>query len=66
MYNIFQVGLYQETILAYEVVLGDGSLIRATADENADLFQALPWSHGSLGFLVALELQLVKVKVYGR
>ena len=56
--NIFfnsldQVGLYQETIAAYEVVLGDGSLVRVTKDnEYSDLFYCLPWSHGTLGFLV--------------
>lgn len=60
---VVQVGLYQETVTAYEIVLGDGSHVRSTEKENEDLFRALPWSHGSLGFLVALELKLVKVKV---
>lgn len=60
-----KAGLYQETIEAYEVVLADGSLVRATRDnEHADLYRALPWSHGSLAFLTALELRLVKVKPY--
>ncbi len=46
----FQVGLYQETIEAYEVVLADGSLVRATNDnEYKDLYHCLPWSHGTLG-----------------
>jgi Delta24-sterol reductase len=62
-YDFIQVGLYQETVTAYEIVLGDGSHVRATEKDNEDLFRALPWSHGSLGFLVALELKLVKVKV---
>lgn len=47
----------------YEIVLGDGSHVKASKKENEDLFRALPWSHGSLGFLVAMELKLVKVKV---
>nr|CAH0102059.1 unnamed protein product [Daphnia galeata] len=60
-----KVGLYQETIAAYEVVLGDGSLVRVTKDnEYSDLFYCLPWSHGTLGFLVALELQIIPVKPY--
>ena len=51
--SLDQVGLYQETIAAYEVVLGDGSLVRVTKDnEYSDLFYCLPWSHGTLGFLV--------------
>lgn len=59
-----KVGLYQETIESYEVVLGDGSLITASRSSNEDLYRALPWSHGSLGFLVALTLKIVKVKPY--
>jgi len=60
-----KVGLYQEAVTAYEVVLGDASLVRATRDnEYADLYHCLPWSHGTLGFLVALELQIVPVKQY--
>jgi len=60
-----KVGLYQECVEAYEVVLGDGSLVRATKDnEYSDLYHCLPWSHGTLGFLVGLELKIVKVKPY--
>ncbi|XP_071529727.1 delta(24)-sterol reductase-like [Panulirus ornatus] len=60
-----KVGLYQETIVAYELVLADGSLVRATKDnEYSDLYYTLPWSHGTLGFLVALELQIIKIKPY--
>jgi len=62
-----KVGLFQETILAYEVVLPDGSLVHVTADnEHSDLFYCLPWSHGSLGFLVGLELKIIPAKPYVR
>lgn len=47
------------------MVVADGSLIHVTADnEHSDLFYCLPWSHGTLGFLVALELKLIRVKPY--
>ena len=47
---LFQVGLYQETVVSYEVVLADGSVVKATRDnEYSDLFYCLPWSHGTLG-----------------
>jgi delta24-sterol reductase len=62
--NSHILGLIQETVVAFEVVLSDGKLVRATRDENADLFHALPWSHGTLGFLVAVELKIVKIKPY--
>ncbi|KAI6218246.1 Delta(24)-sterol reductase [Aphelenchoides besseyi] len=60
-----RAGLYQETVLSYDVVVANGELIHVTADnEHSDLFYTLPWSHGTLGFLVALELQLIKIKPY--
>ena len=35
---------------SYEIVLGDGSLILATPDnEHADIFEALPGTYGTLG-----------------
>ncbi|KAJ7520657.1 hypothetical protein O6H91_19G015900 [Diphasiastrum complanatum] len=58
-------GLFAETCTAYELVLADGSLVRATSDnEYADLFKAIPWSHGSLGLLVGVELRLLPIKDY--
>ncbi len=55
-------GLLQETVEEYEIVLGDGSLVRARRDnEHADLWHAFPWSHGSLGLLVGLTLRVIPV-----
>nr|XP_002125856.3 delta(24)-sterol reductase-like [Ciona intestinalis] len=60
-----KVGLYQEAVVSYDVVTADGSLIHVERDnEHEDLFSCLPWSHGTLGFLVALELKIIKVKPY--
>jgi delta24-sterol reductase len=33
---------------------------------NSDLFYALPWSHGSLAILVAVELKVIPIKRYVR
>ena len=53
-------GLVHDTVTAYEIVTADGELVRATRDnEHADLFRALPWSHGTLGLLVALEMRVI-------
>ena len=58
-------GLYQETIVSMKVVVGDGSVIHATrTNEHAALFKCLPWSHGSLGFLVELELMVVPTQPF--
>lgn len=59
-----KVGLLFETVVAYEVIVADGTLLRVTREEHPDLFHALPWSHGTLGLLVALELKIVPVKPY--
>ncbi len=61
-----KVGLLCETVVAYEVVVADGSLLRVTRDSHPDLFHTLPWSHGTLGLLVALELQIMPVKSHVR
>jgi len=63
--NCHIYGLIQETVIAFEIVLSDGRLVRATKDnEFSDLFHALPWSHGTLGFLVAVELKIIPLKPF--
>lgn len=34
--------------------------------ENSDVFYAAPWSHGTLGFLVAAEIRIIPAKKYVR
>uniref|UniRef100_H3DJS5 Delta(24)-sterol reductase n=1 Tax=Tetraodon nigroviridis TaxID=99883 RepID=H3DJS5_TETNG len=55
-------GLFQHICEAFELVLADGSLVRCSEEENADLFHAVPWSCGTLGFLVAAEIKIVPTK----
>lgn len=60
-------GLVHDTVTAYEIVTAKGELVRATADnEHADLFRALPWSHGTLGLLVALEMRVIPAPTHVR
>lgn len=60
-------GLFSDTVVAYEIVLADGCVVRATKDnEYSDLFYAIPWSQGTLGLLVAAEIKLIPVKEYMR
>ena len=35
-----------------------------TQSENSDLFYAVPWSCGTLGFLVAAEIRIIPAKKY--
>ena len=44
-------GMFHETCVAYEIVTGDGRLLRCTENENSDLFRTLPVSHGKYFFM---------------
>ena len=57
-------GLFLHTCVAYEVALPSGEVVRCSADENPRLFRAIPWSHGTLGFLVGAEIKIVPVKPF--
>lgn len=54
-----QHGLAVNSIRAIEVVTADGSLLRASGDENAELFWALRGGGGNFGVVVAIELDLL-------
>ena len=51
-------GLASNNVTAIEVVLADGSRVRATTDNEPDLFWALRGGGGSFGVVTAIELEL--------
>src|SRR5947208_4585146 len=55
-------GLAANSVVAIELVNAEGDLVRASADENADLFWALRGGGGSFGIVTAIELELFPVK----
>lgn len=57
-------GLWQNICVRYEIVLADGSLVTCSRDENSDLYYAIPWSYGTLGFLTAVDLMIIPYKPY--
>lgn len=52
-------GLFQHTCVSYELVLANGDKVFCSENENAELFNSVPWSYGTLGFLTAVEIQIV-------
>ena len=52
-----KLGLAANSLTAVELVVGDGTLVRASADENPALFWALRGGGGSFGVVTALELR---------
>ncbi|KAJ6643622.1 Delta(24)-sterol reductase [Pseudolycoriella hygida] len=59
-------GLFQHICVSYELVLADGSAIKCSKDENSELFYAVPWSYGTLGFLTAVEIKIIPASKYIR
>ena len=57
-------GLFQQSCVSYDVVLADGSLVHCNASENEELFHTLPWSYGTVGFLVAVDIQIIPAKPF--
>jgi len=54
-------GMALDNVLAVEVVLADGSVVRATADEHPDLFWAVRGGGGNLGVASSFEFRLHEV-----
>ncbi|HWT22265.1 MAG TPA: FAD-binding oxidoreductase [Solirubrobacteraceae bacterium] len=51
-------GLAANSVTAVELVTADGRFVRATADQEADLFWAVRGGGGNLGIVTALEFRL--------
>jgi len=55
-------GLFQHICKSFELVLADGSVVTCSPENNPDLFYSVPWSYGTLGFLVSVEIQIIPSK----
>ncbi|PSK45366.1 hypothetical protein B9Z65_2506 [Elsinoe australis] len=60
----FRHGVFDDTVVSFEIVLGDGSVTKASETENADLWRGAAGSYGTLGVLTLLEVRLVEAKKY--
>ena len=57
-------GLWQNICMRYELVLADGTITTCSRQDNSDLFYAIPWSYGTLGFLTSVDLMIIPFKPY--
>ncbi|KAL1922149.1 uncharacterized protein VTP21DRAFT_10791 [Calcarisporiella thermophila] len=57
-------GLLSDIAIAYEIVLPDASVRRVTRGDK--LFHQINWSFGTLGFLTAIELPVIKASRFVR
>ncbi len=60
----FRNGLPHESVLEMDILTRTGDIVRASADENAELFRAFPNSYGTLGYSVRLKIELEPVKPF--
>jgi FAD/FMN-containing dehydrogenase len=61
----FRNGLPHESVTELEILTGDGRVVLATSDnEHSDLFRGFPNSYGTLGYSLALTIELEPVKPY--
>ena len=56
------LGLATNSLTAVELVVGDGTQVRASAEENAALFWAIRGGGGSFGVVTALELSTFPIE----
>jgi len=57
-------GTFNNACSAYEILAGNGSLIRASPHENSDLYHGVAGSYGSLGLLASIDVELMPMKKY--
>ncbi|KAL2757272.1 hypothetical protein ACRALDRAFT_2131719 [Sodiomyces alcalophilus JCM 7366] len=56
-YHTQLFGLSCDNVVGYEVVLADGSVVEANADENEDLFKALKGGGSNLGIVTRFDMR---------
>ncbi|MEV6266626.1 FAD-binding oxidoreductase [Kribbella sp. NPDC051936] len=54
-------GLACDNVVSYEVVTADGTVVRASADENAELFWGLRGGGGNFGIVTSFEFRLHQI-----
>jgi delta24-sterol reductase len=60
----FRHGPFEQTVDSIEMILADGTLVTASAAENADLFYGAASIFGSLGVVTLLRIQLVSAQPF--
>lgn len=60
----FRYGLFHDTCLEYEIILGNGKIVIVSPTQNDDLFYGTACSYGSLGIITLIRLRLTPAKKF--
>jgi delta24-sterol reductase len=60
----FHYGFFDKTINEVEMVLADGEVVKASENENEDLFRGAAGAVGTLGVSTLIEIQLIQAKKF--
>lgn len=52
-------GLFNDSVVEAEIILANGDVVTCNKDNNRELFDALPWSYGTLGFLTSVTISII-------
>jgi hypothetical protein len=63
--NSHVIGFFQESVVAYEIVTSTGEVVNVSKESDPELFYALPWSCGTIGFLASVTVRISKVNTGG-
>lgn len=58
----FRWGTFNDICQAFEILCGDGTLLKVDKETHPDLFYGIPGSYGSLGMLISAEIKLIPAK----
>ncbi|MDD5068268.1 MAG: FAD-binding protein [Candidatus Pacebacteria bacterium] len=60
----FKFGQFNDTCVEYELITGDGRVIKASENQNSDLFYGISSSYGTLAIVTLVKLRLIVAKPY--
>src|SRR5438034_537599 len=55
----FKYGRFSDICEEYEIILANGTIIKASAKQNSDIFYGISGSYGSLGIISLIKLRLI-------
>lgn len=60
----FKYGLFHESVLEMEVLVGTGQIITCNKNHCKNLFDAIPNSYGTLGYILSAKIELIPAQPF--